>query len=222
MFVRNFVGSDLSPPAAIVDGQGSLIFELDFGRFWDSDSGHFRPVFGVGPRTKVIPNRVLYLGKGVLSRDFEIFQRCVIALDTHMLPVTRDVGFFSGMTEPIRGVGISSIWGDDMMVSRDVGFSSVETDLIRGVRIFGVWGDDMIVRSHVAQVSRGVGFSSVETDLIRGVGISGVWGDDMIVRSHVAQVSCGVGFSGVETDPICGFGTSGIWGDYVIVRLPVA
>ncbi|KAI5338465.1 hypothetical protein L3X38_017736 [Prunus dulcis] len=29
---------------------------------WDSDSGHLRSVFGVGPRTRVAPNRVLYLG----------------------------------------------------------------------------------------------------------------------------------------------------------------
>ncbi|BBG99803.1 hypothetical protein Prudu_009611 [Prunus dulcis] len=34
------------------------IFELDFIRFWDHDSGHFRPRFWVGPRTKVVPNRM--------------------------------------------------------------------------------------------------------------------------------------------------------------------
>ncbi|BBG99733.1 Leucine-rich repeat protein kinase family protein [Prunus dulcis] len=52
---------------------GNSIFELKFGRFWDRDSGHFWSVFGVGPRTKVAPNR---------SRGFEIFWRYVIALGT--------------------------------------------------------------------------------------------------------------------------------------------
>ncbi|KAI5317582.1 hypothetical protein L3X38_037289 [Prunus dulcis] len=41
---------------------GNSIYELKFGRFWDRDSGHFRSVFGIGPKTKVAPNRVLYLG----------------------------------------------------------------------------------------------------------------------------------------------------------------
>ncbi|KAI5333070.1 hypothetical protein L3X38_023200 [Prunus dulcis] len=60
--------------------------------------------------------------------------------------VTHGVGFSSGMTDPIRGIGISGIWGDDMIVSHGVGFSGVETDPIRGIGISCVWGDYVIVR----------------------------------------------------------------------------
>ena len=37
------------------------IFELKIGRTSAAVIGHFRPLFGVVPRTKVAPNRVLYL-----------------------------------------------------------------------------------------------------------------------------------------------------------------
>ncbi|CAL2237933.1 unnamed protein product [Prunus armeniaca] len=40
---------------------GNSIYELGFGRISRGDSGHFRSDFGVRPRTKVTPNRVLYL-----------------------------------------------------------------------------------------------------------------------------------------------------------------
>ncbi|CAL8117135.1 unnamed protein product [Prunus armeniaca] len=35
----------------------SSIYELGFSRFSSHCSGHFQPLFGVGPRTKVVPNR---------------------------------------------------------------------------------------------------------------------------------------------------------------------
>ncbi|CAL8136509.1 unnamed protein product [Prunus armeniaca] len=47
---------------------GNSIYELKFGRFRDSDSGHFRSVFGVCPRTKVTPNIVFHLGRSLEPR----------------------------------------------------------------------------------------------------------------------------------------------------------
>ncbi|KAI5337267.1 hypothetical protein L3X38_016536 [Prunus dulcis] len=37
----------------------SSVFKLEFGQFSASVFGHFRSVFGVGPRTKVVPNMAL-------------------------------------------------------------------------------------------------------------------------------------------------------------------
>ncbi|KAI5334521.1 hypothetical protein L3X38_024654 [Prunus dulcis] len=90
-----------------------------------------------------------------------------------MNEVTRSVGFSGRMTDPILGVGISGIWGDDIMIVRSpgVGFSGGMTDPIR----------DVGIPAYGEMVSHGIGFSGVETDPIRGVGISGVWGNDMIV-----------------------------------------
>ncbi|CAL8996259.1 unnamed protein product [Prunus brigantina] len=48
-FDRNFAGFVLRHLAIIFGAQGSSIYELNFGRFCDRDSGHFRSVFGVFP-----------------------------------------------------------------------------------------------------------------------------------------------------------------------------
>ncbi|KAI5355802.1 hypothetical protein L3X38_008697 [Prunus dulcis] len=68
----------VSPPAAVVSPKNgeeaagvvrssppsiTLLWpRIPKSEFWDRDSGHLQSVFGVRPRTKVAPNRVLYLG----------------------------------------------------------------------------------------------------------------------------------------------------------------
>ncbi|KAH0979508.1 hypothetical protein GBA52_006685 [Prunus armeniaca] len=46
----------------LISRVGERFRNLGFDRFSGYYSGHFRPLFGVGPRTKVAPNGVLYLG----------------------------------------------------------------------------------------------------------------------------------------------------------------
>ncbi|CAL8138723.1 unnamed protein product [Prunus armeniaca] len=55
-FDRNFTGFVLRRPATSSGNVGNSIYELGFDRISRGDSGHFRSVFGVRPRTKVTPN----------------------------------------------------------------------------------------------------------------------------------------------------------------------
>ncbi|CAL8112402.1 unnamed protein product [Prunus armeniaca] len=55
-FDRKFAGFVLRRPATDSGNVDNSIYELGFGRISGRDSGHFRSVFGVRPRTKVTPN----------------------------------------------------------------------------------------------------------------------------------------------------------------------